>query len=260
MPDLIRLVRASNPGPMTLEGTNTYLVGDPAAGAPAVIDPGPRDEAHLAAVLAAAGGRVAVILLTHRHADHAEAAPELAAQAGCDVRAIDPAYRRGRGALGDGDVIAVPGGTLRTVLTPGHTDDSCCFVVESDEAPARLLSGDTVLGRGTTVITRPDGDLRDYLASLDRLEQVVAEAAVREILPGHGPRVGDPVERLRLYRTHRYHRLDQVRAARAAGAVTAGEIVARVYADVDRALWPAAEQSVAAQLDYLRAVEGLPDS
>lgn len=260
MSDLVRLVRAPNPGPMTLEGTNTWIVGDPAAAAPVVVDPGPLHETHLAAVLAAASGRVGVILLTHRHADHAEAAAELAARAGCAVRAVDPACRIGPDGLAEGDEVAIPGGVLRTVLTPGHTGDSCCFLLAGESAPSQLLTGDTVLGRGTTVITRPDGDLAGYLRSLDRLEQLVADAGVRELLPGHGPPVADPGDWLRSYQAHRKERVGQVRAAVAAGARTVADIVALVYADVDRAVWPAAEQSVAAQLDYLRATEDWPDS
>lgn len=252
----IEVVLAPNPGPMTLDGTNTWVLGDPGRGAPVVVDPGPVDQAHLAAVLAAAAGHIAVVLLTHRHADHSEAAAALAARAGCPVRAVDPGYCAGADPLVEGDLVVAPGVGIRTVLTPGHTSDSCCFLVEVAGTAPVLLTGDTVLGRGTTVITRPDGDLAAYLDSLDRLDRLVAEAGVREILPGHGPRVPDPAATIAGYRAHRQERLDQVRAARAAGACTAAEIVARVYADVDRAVWPAAEQSVAAQLAYLEATEG----
>lgn len=252
----MQLVRAPNPGPMTLEGTNTWVLGDPSAGPVAVVDPGPTDQGHLDAVRKAARDHVVVILLTHRHLDHAEAAATLAAISGSGVRAVDPAWQVGPDGLADGDVIALPGITLRTVRTPGHTDDSCCFLVEAPGHPARVLTGDTVLGRGTSVITSPDGNLGNYLASLNRLERLVAEAAVSELLPGHGPAVTDPAGWLDGYRRHRVERLAQVREARAAGHTTPAAIVARVYADVDRAVWPAAEQSVAAQLDYLHATEG----
>lgn len=254
MPNL-GMVLAPNPGPMTLDGTNTWLLGDRSRGAPTVVDPGPLDEAHLGAVLALAGGRIAMVLLTHRHADHSEAATELAARAGCGVRAVDPGYCAGADPLVDGEVVAAPGVRIRTVLTPGHTSDSCCFLAEGKGSAPMLLTGDTVLGRGTTVITRPDGDLAAYLESLDRLDRLITEAGVGEILPGHGPRLLDPAAAIAGYRAHRQERLGQVRAARAAGARTPAEIVARVYADVDRAVWPAAEQSVAAQLAYLEATE-----
>ena len=125
------------------------------------------------------------------------------------------------------------------------------LLVAGDDGVVRLLTGDMVLGRGTTVITHPDGDLAAYLDSLARLRALVAERGVAEILPGHGPVVTDPAGWLTYYHEHRLERLDQVRAALAAGARTPAEVVARVYADVDRRVWPAAEQSVRAQLDYL---------
>nr|WP_231930519.1 MBL fold metallo-hydrolase [Friedmanniella luteola] len=252
----LRRVLAPNPGPMTLEGTNTWLVGDPAAGPVVVVDPGPDDARHRDRVLAAAGGRVAVVLLTHRHADHSAGAPALAAVAGCPVRAVDPAHRRGDGGLGaldDGDVVAAPGARLRVVTSPGHTADSCSLLLQGDDGVARLLTGDTVLGRGTTVIADPDGDLGAYLETLDRLVRLVEDADVVELLPGHGPRVPDPAERLAVYRRHREERLEQVRAALRAGARGVRQVVDAVYGDVDPAVRPAAEQSVRAQLRHLGA-------
>jgi glyoxylase-like metal-dependent hydrolase (beta-lactamase superfamily II) len=153
--------------------------------------------------------------------------------------------------LSDGEVLRTGATTLRVVATPGHTSDSCSLLVEGPDGARWLLSGDTVLGRGTSVIASPDGHLGDYLRSLERLAALVAEHRVREILPGHGPRVADPAERLAGYQRHRFERLAQVRAALAAGDRTAEQVVARVYADVDRAVWPAALQSVRAQLLYL---------
>jgi glyoxylase-like metal-dependent hydrolase (beta-lactamase superfamily II) len=248
-------VRAPNPGPMTLEGTNTWIVGDPAAGPVVVVDPGPLAERHLQAVLSACAGGVAVVVLTHRHADHAEAAAELARRAGCGVRAVDPALCVGGDAFSDGDTLAVPGATLTVYATPGHTSDSCSWLVRGEDGVARLLTGDTVLGRGTTVIAAPDGDLGAYLTSLATLQRLVAEASVAELLPGHGPRVGDPATCLSFYRRHREERLDQVRSALAAGDRSVRDVVARVYAGIDRSVWPAAEQSVRAQLDYLERLE-----
>lgn len=249
----LQLVLAPNPGPMTLEGTNTWIVGEAELGAPVVVDPGPAHEGHLQAVLAACSGRVAEIVLTHRHLDHSAGAARLAELAGCNVRAADPTLRLGAPGLAEGDKLEVPGGRLTAYATPGHTSDSCSLLLVGRDGDARLLSGDTVLGRGTTVITHPDGHLGSYLDSLARLEELVRAYAVREILPGHGPRVAAPESWLAYYRQHRLERLQQVRDALAAGDRTAAEVVARVYADVDSSVWPAAEQSVRAQLDYLSA-------
>jgi glyoxylase-like metal-dependent hydrolase (beta-lactamase superfamily II) len=246
----LRMIRAANPGPMTLDGTNTWLVGDPGLGPAAVLDPGPLLEEHLDAIVAAAPG-VAVVLLTHRHLDHSQAAAALADRARCDVRAADPALRVGPSGLDDGERLELPGAVLTVLATPGHTSDSVSMLLEGDDGLVRLLSGDMVLGRGTTVITYPDGDLGAYLDSLARLQRVVAERDVVEILPGHGPVVTDPADWLAHYREHRLERLDQVRAALAAGARTPADVVARVYPEVGRGLWPAAEQSVRAQLAYL---------
>ncbi len=249
-------VLAPNPGPMTLEGTNTWLLGDPARTAPVVVDPGPLIEQHVDAVLEAAHGRVASVLLTHRHPDHAEAAATLAGRADCGVRAADPALSTGGQGLADGDVVSVGRVRVEVIATPGHTSDSVCLLVSGEAAEVWLLTGDTVLGRGSTVIARPDGNLRAYLASLDRLSMLVAERGVGRILPGHGPVVDDPAFVLGAYLEHRRQRLDQVSAALAAGARTAADpvadVLARVYPEVlGTSLQPAAEQSVQAQLDYL---------
>jgi glyoxylase-like metal-dependent hydrolase (beta-lactamase superfamily II) len=136
-----------------------------------------------------------------------------------------------------------------TVVTPGHSSDSVCLLLTADRA---LLTGDTVLGRGTTVVAFPDGRLGDYLDSLQRLRDL-ADTDIDVLLPGHGPVLETPVEVLTYYLKHREERLAQVRAAVAAGDKEAKDVVRRVYADVDPALWPAAELSVRAQLDYLAA-------
>ena len=248
----LRRVLAPNPGPMTLEGTNTWVVGDPAAGPVLVVDPGPVDPGHREAVLAASPGGIAALVLTHRHDDHAAGAAELARRAGCGVRAADPALQQGPDGLAEGDVLEVAGATLTVHATPGHTSDSCSLLLRTADGAVRLLTGDTVLGRGTTVIAAPDGDLGAYLASLAALRRLVDEAAVTELLPGHGPRVSDPAGWLAHYQRHREQRLDQVRAALAAGDRTVEEVVRRVYADVDPAVRAAAAQSVRAQLDHLQ--------
>ena len=250
----IRLILAPNPGPMTLDGTNTWVLGR-AGGPSVVVDPGPDDERHLRAVQAEAG-KVVVTVLTHRHPDHSEGLPRFAELTGAGVRAADPAYAISApgcdGRLADGDLIEGTELTIRVLATPGHTSDSTSLLVTSEQG-AWLLTGDMVLGRGTTVITYPDGDLGAYLDSLEVLLQAVREHAVDAILPGHGAIVSDPERLLTFYREHRLDRLEQVRDALRRGDETAAQIVARVYAEVDRSLWPATEQSVRAQLDYLRA-------
>jgi glyoxylase-like metal-dependent hydrolase (beta-lactamase superfamily II) len=247
----VRLIRAPNPGPMTLDGTNTWVIADQGAGA-LVVDPGPAIVDHIEAILAACEPRLVTIVLTHRHLDHSEAAAALAERAGCGVRAADPQFRLGPDGLDGGDLLPVGALSLEVIETPGHTSDSRSLMLSGPDGVVRLITGDMVLGRGTTVITYPDGDLAAYFESLDLLERMVRTRQVAELLPGHGPIVTEPLSWLSFYRRHRHERLDQVRAALAAGDRTASEIVARVYADVDRSVWPAAEQSVRAQLDYLR--------
>lgn len=243
-----RCVLAPNAGPMTLDGTNTWVVREPDGRRSVVVDPGPLDEGHLAAVLDAAGP-VGVVLLTHRHPDHSEGARRFAEAAGCGVRALDPEFRLGAEGLGDGDVVEMDGLEVRVVGTPGHSSDSLSFVLPADSA---VLTGDTVLGRGTTVVAHPDGELGAYLASLRRLRDLAESAEVTRVWPGHGPVIDDALAAIEGYLAHRAERLEQVREAMAAGATTAWEVVERVYADVDRVLWPAAELSVRSQLEYLR--------
>jgi len=226
---------------MTLDGTNTWVLRDPTSESCVVIDPGPLTDSHLAEV--ASYGPVDVVLLTHGHLDHSEGARRFAELTGARVRALDPAHRLGEEGLGEGDVVAAAGLEVRVLATPGHTSDSLSFVL--DDA---VLTGDTVLGRGTTVVAHPDGVLADYLASLRRL----AELGDVTVLPGHGPELPSAGEAARAYLAHREARLDQVRAAVAAGARTPEQVVEVVYADVDRVLWPAATLSVRAQLLHLQ--------
>lgn len=248
----LQRILAPNPGPMTLEGTNTWIVGHPSIAAPVVIDPGPADDHHVRQVFDECDGRIAAIILTHRHHDHSDGVRPLADLAGCPALAADPTFQIGPRGLVDGASITTAGCELTPIATPGHTSDSYSLLLRGSDGQHRLLTGDTVLGRGTSVITHPDGNLQHYLASLQRLTDLVAEHSVSEILPGHGPIVTEPGRLLEAYRRHRLERLDQVRQAVAAGAASPREVVTRVYADVDESLWPAAEQSVAAQLDYLR--------
>jgi glyoxylase-like metal-dependent hydrolase (beta-lactamase superfamily II) len=244
-------VLAPNPGPMTLDGTNTWILRAPGASKAIVIDPGPLDEAHLRRVLAVIaddGRHVAEVLLTHGHADHAEGAAWFAREAGCGVRALDPAHRLGSEGLADGDVVTLGDLRIEVLGTPGHTSDSLSFWLPDESS---LLTGDTVLGRGTSVVAHPDGSLGAYLGSLRRLHALASDVGISTVLPGHGPVITDALAVLSYYLKHRAERLDQVRDALAAGASTPHEIVECVYSDVDPILWPAAELSVRAQLDYL---------
>lgn len=244
--DEASVVLAPNPGPMTLEGTNTWVLRAPGARGCVVVDPGPLHEGHLA--LVAEQGPVEVVLLTHGHLDHSEGARRLAALTGAPVRALDPAHRLGDEGLGEGDVVAAAGLELRVLATPGHTGDSLSFVLGAGGGDGAVLTGDTVLGRGTTVVAHPDGVLADYLASLRRLR----ELGDVTVLPGHGPELASAGVAAEQYLAHREARLEQVRAALEAGARTPDDVVAVVYADVDRALWTAARLSVQAQIAYLR--------
>jgi glyoxylase-like metal-dependent hydrolase (beta-lactamase superfamily II) len=251
----VQKILAPNPGPMTLDGTNTWVIGDVDYVQPIIIDPGPLDEDHLDRVLAACQGSARAVWITHRHHDHSEAAARMAELADCSVMAADPALAGSQeDELSDGYRSILGDLTLQAVATPGHTSDSMSFLLTGAGRPGFLLTGDMVLGRGTTVITHPDGDLAAYFDSLETMIDIVDVHGVVEILPGHGDLVTDPAGLLRAYRQHRLERLDQIRAAVADGARTPSEIVRRVYADVDPSVWPAAEQSVRSQLDYLAKV------
>ncbi|WP_129311879.1 MBL fold metallo-hydrolase [Streptomyces sp. L2] len=244
-------VLAPNASAMTLDGTNTWIVSEPGSDLAVVIDPGPLDEGHLKNVVDSAersGKRVALTLLTHGHPDHAEGAARFAELTGTRVRALDPALRLGDEGLAAGDVIRVGGLELRVVPTPGHTADSLSFHLPADRA---VLTGDTVLGRGTTLVAHPDGRLGDYLDSLRRLRSLTVDDGVHTVLPGHGPVLEDAQGAIEFYLAHRAHRLAQVETAVEDGHRSPQDVVAHVYADVDRSLWPAAELSVRAQLDYL---------
>lgn len=230
----------NNPGSMTLEGTNSWVLRSPGAAECIIVDPGYHDMEHLPKLIEA--GPVALILLTHHHADHSEGAPWLAEQVGAPVRAFDPALCRGAESFVDGETISAAGLELEVLHTPGHTEDSVCLRFGD-----HMLTGDTILGRGTTVLS----DLGSYLGSLRRLLELPVGLSG---LPGHGPELAELTTTAQDYLDHREQRLDQVRAAlKVLGEdATARQIVEHVYADVDQALWGPAEHSVRAQLDYLR--------
>jgi glyoxylase-like metal-dependent hydrolase (beta-lactamase superfamily II) len=248
-------VLAPNANMMTLDGTNTWVLREPGARRSVVVDPGPEIAKHLDAVAEEAGA-VAVVLLTHGHLDHSEAASTFAARMGCGVRALDPGQRLGGEGLADGDVVEVDGLEIRVVATPGHSSDSLSFVLPAEQV---VLTGDTVLGRGTTVVAHPDGKLGAYLDSLHRLHALAEAQEATGVWPGHGPVIDDALGALDFYLAHRQERLEQVREAldamtpeERAAENLARVVVEKVYVDVDPVLWGAAELSVRAQLDYLR--------
>ena len=235
-------VLAPNPSPWTLDGTNTWIVGEP-GGACVVIDPGPLGGGHAESIMSTVDERsshVTAVLLTHGHIDHAEGADELAGRLGVPVRAFSSL------SLKNEDVVEVAGADLRVMLTPGHSSDSVCFVAGNE-----ILTGDTVLGRGTSLVAHPDGRLAEYLESLQTLSRVCADAGIERLLPGHGPVIDQPSDVVDYYLRHRLERLEQVRNAMASGATTASEVVDRVYADIPPEVCPAAESTVLAQLAYL---------
>lgn len=241
-----------NPGPMTLDGTNTWIISAPGADEAVVIDPGPLDEEHLQRVLGdvrARGARVGLVLVTHGHWDHAESLERFAELTGAPVRGNCP----GAQPVADREAFDVGGVRITSVLTPGHTMDSVCFLLEQDHI---LFTGDTILGRGTTVVAHPDGQLAAYLSSLETIADLISEGEVSTLAPGHGPVLTDAAGTVEGYVAHRRERLVQVQEAargseRLPRTELADSVVASVYADVPREVWPAARQSVLAQLDYL---------
>jgi glyoxylase-like metal-dependent hydrolase (beta-lactamase superfamily II) len=254
VPGWVTLIRAPNPGVMTLDGTNTWVLRVPGEEHAVVIDPGPLDGGHLDAI--AAHAPVGFVLITHGHPDHVEGARALSERlGGCGVIAASQEHCVGVDPLDPDESLGGFGLEIRAVSTPGHTRDSVCFEIEAGGERA-IFTGDTILGRGTTVVAWPDGDLGDYLASLSRLSAYEGVPA----LPGHGPALADCAAAARFYLAHRQARLEQVRQAVAEGARSAPDVVAKVYADVDRSLWPAAEWSVRAQLAYLGVANGESDS
>lgn len=246
-------VLCPNPGPMTLEGTNTWVVAAPGHPEAVVIDPGPLHEEHLQRVVASVterGARVALVLLTHEHWDHAESLARIAELTGAPVRGNVP----GAEPVADGEVLEAAGVRLRVVATPGHTMASVCYLLEDDGI---LFTGDTILGRGTTVVAHPDGQLAAYLDSLRTIGDLAVDQ-VTTLAPGHGPVLTDAAGVVQQYAEHRQQRLGQVReAARGHEDLPRPEladlVVSTVYAEVPRSVWPAARQSVLAQLDYLEA-------
>lgn len=256
---LIRRVICNNPGPFTFLGTGTYIVG---RGEVAVIDPGPDDPAHLQAILAAIPGeRVTAIVITHHHSDHSPLAGPLKARTGapiygCAVTAHDAddggvkmeaghdlAFQPDVSLCGGGTVSG-PGWTLEAIPTPGHTSNHLCYALPEENA---CFTGDHIMGWSTTVITPPDGDMTDYLASL----QAIRARGFSTLWPTHGPPITEPDPFIQAYADHRQERIDQILDALAAGPASIGELVPRLYADVDSRLWPAASRSMLAAMIHL---------
>ena len=238
----MKSILAPNPGPLTLDGTRTYLVGeDPVA----IIDPGPRIESHISALADAAGSAAeVVILLTHAHDDHAAASARLAHRTGGTV--LGPG---GGHDLRDGQVIRTSGGDLVAVATPGHARRHFCF---HHPDTAAVFVGDLVLGEGdTTWIGEYPGAVADYLRSLDRL----ATLTPRTLHPAHGPRIPDPAAAIARFRAHRLERIEQVRRAVADGHAGAPVIALHVYGPLPPKIRAMAEASVDAILDYLSGAE-----
>jgi len=255
---LIRRVIARNPGPFTFTGTGTYIIGH--GDHVAVIDPGPLDEAHLAALLAAVKGEtVTHVFVTHTHLDHSPLARPFARETGAVTYAARPPapvhadliLEEGDDGhfapdveIGDGAVFETPGWTLEAIATPGHASNHLCFALRQENA---LFSGDHVMGWSTTVVSPPDGDMGAYYASLDK----VAARGFATLWPTHGAPVTEVAPFLAAYKAHRLERERQILAQVAAGQGQIHEMVPLIYAAVDRRLWPAAAHSVLAHLIHL---------
>ena len=257
---LIRRLIANNPGPFTFTGTGTYIVG---RGEVAVIDPGPDLPEHLAAILKAiAGERVTAIAITHHHADHSPLAGPLQAATGAPIYGCalagpesddtgevpmeaghDHAFRPDVSLCAGGSVSG-PGWTLEAIPTPGHTSNHLCYALAEENA---CFTGDHIMGWSTTVITPPDGDMTEYLASLQR----IAERDFATLWPTHGPPIRAVAPFIQAYRDHRQDRLGQITSALAAGPARIADLVPRLYTDVDPRLWPAAARSMQAGVIHL---------
>jgi len=244
---LVRRVLCDNPGMMTGPGTNTYLVGIDEV---AVIDPGPADDVHLDAITAAGSGQIRWVLCTHTHGDHSPGAAGLKERTGAEVLGF--ADRDGLVCdrhLGDGDTVEGTEFTLRAIHTPGHASNHLCFLLERDRL---LFSGDHVMDGSTVVVTPPDGDMGEYLASIERLQ--AWRPSLRAIAPAHGHLIADPASKLAGYLSHRLDREAQVLATlrrQGPGGAGTAALVTAIYTDVPEVLHPVARFSVWAHLRKL---------
>nr|MEA2799600.1 hypothetical protein [Phenylobacterium sp.] len=257
---LIRRVVANNPGPFTFTGTGAYIVGH---GEVAVIDPGPDLPEHLDAILkAVAGERVTRILITHHHSDHSPLAGPLKAATGATIYGCavaghevedtgevkmeaghDHDFRPDVSLCGGGEVSG-PGWTMEAIPTPGHTPNHLCYALKEENA---CFTGDHIMGWSTTVITPPDGDMTDYLASLE----AIRARNFTTLWPTHGPPIREVAPFIDAYIEHRQERIDQILNALKAGPGRIKDLVPRLYADVDQRLWPAAARSMLAGIIHL---------
>lgn len=239
---LVQLVLAPNPGVMTGPGTNTLIVG---TGPTVVIDPAVDDQAYIESVLGAAGD-VSAILITHRHSDHIGGAAVVANHTGAPVRAWgeEPAGGALVTPLTDGEIIETGGVSLRTIYAPGHASDQVNFWLPVDGS---LVAGDNIMGEGTSVIAPPDGDMKSYLDTLRRLEQL----SPRRIYPGHFRPLEDGTEVISSYIGHRLEREHKIITALADGPVTLEEVVTKAYDDTPVELHPVAQMSALAHLESL---------
>ncbi len=261
---LVRRVIANNPGPFTYTGTGTYIVGAEGAANVGVIDPGPDDDAHLKALIAAIEGGVSHVLITHTHRDHCGGAMKFAAAVGAPLigaaahpgrpqavegpsleEGADRAYRPDR-ILTDGEIIQGDGWTLETVSTPGHLSNHLCFALRQEKA---LFTGDHIMGWATTVVAPPEGSMGDYFASLDKL--LARDDAV--YYPTHGAPIDNPQRFVRAVKTHRRIRDGQILDQLRQGRVRIKDMVPAMYADIDKRLHGAAALNVLAHL--IRLVE-----
>ena len=242
-----RCVKANNPSPMTYSGTNTWILSEPGDRQCVIVDPGPEDQRHLEAIVAACeedGLVIAAVVLTHGHLDHSEGAPHLARLASV------PLCSREGGTLPDGPLSVCSGGPSLDVLSiPGHSSDSVAFCFPAD---ASIVSGDIVFLQSPSVICWPDSGLAEYLDSLKRLRQAVVDGGFRKLLSAHGAPIDDPLAVIDGTEAHRFDRLSHVRDAIGRSAsINLEDILAEVYTDIDTRLNPAARLSVQAQLHYL---------
>lgn len=270
-PGVVRVV-ANNPGPFTFKGTNTYIVGETDL---AVIDPGPEDATHFNAIMTAIDGRVVShILITHTHRDHIDGLEALAAATGAkicgfgrrgmpmDERILSPSGRTYIDVdfapdirMGQGDTVSGPGWTLRAIHTPGHALDHLCFALEGTGV---LFSGDHVMGWNTTVVAPPEGNMGDYMSSLELL--LARDDTV--YFPGHGGRIENPKRTCKAYLIHRRMREQSILEAIRRGGASIDSIVMQIYEHLDPKLITAAKMSVQAHVENLisRGAVAPPDS
>ena len=247
--DRVLRVTQDNPGMFTGPGTNTYVIGAE-SGPVFVLDPGEEDDRHFDAVAVAVGGRqVEAVLISHLHRDHWPLAPRVANHYGAVILTFSEQPPFGAAArLEDNERLSAAGTTLVALHTPGHASDHLCFLLEEERA---VFTADLVMGWSTSIIAPPDGNLNQYMASLERLIELDRSAGIDVLHPGHGESIEPPLDRIEEIRRHRQERTEQALEAIAAGVATIPEMVERIYVDVDPKLHGPAAFSLRAHLDAL---------